>query len=43
MRQMFGIIDRGDGEMHTAFRTVDETAVMLGAEGYKGLESYKMG
>ena len=42
-RLMFGIIDRGDGGVHTAFGTVDETAVMLGAGGYKGLESRKMG
>ena len=42
-RLRFGIIDRGDSGVHTAFRTVDETAAMLGAEGYKGLESHKMG
>ena len=42
-RLRFGIIDRGDRGVHTAFRTVDETAAMLGAEGYKGLESHKIG
>ena len=42
-RLRFGIIDRGDGGVHTAFGTVDETAVMLGTGGYKGLESRKMG
>ena len=41
-RLRFGILDRGDGTMHTAFGTADETEVMLGAEGYRGLESPKM-
>ncbi|PUU80022.1 hypothetical protein B9Z19DRAFT_1045457 [Tuber borchii] len=39
----FGIIDRVDEGVRTASGTVGETEVMLGAEGYRGLESHKVG
>jgi len=41
-RLRFGILDRGDGTTHTAFGTADETEVMIGGEGFRGLESPRM-